>query len=128
MQEPRYRLRSQDGRHVGYGLGSHLVSLGNESTAYVYASRNDAITAARAFERQLGISISIEEYWSDQGNRIRVGDHVRFTRPISPEERGERFVVLELRGDRALVSAAESAMKITPTFVYRLSDLEIVPR
>ena len=125
MQEPRYRLRAPDGRLAGYGLGSHTVSLGDGSVAYVYASRDDAIAAARAFGAQLGVPLSIEEYWSDQDNGLRVGDRVRFTTPASPEERRERFVVLELRKDRALVRAAESGMHITPTFVYLLSDLAV---
>ena len=125
MQEPRYRLRSPDGRLAGYGLGSHTVSLGDGSVAYVYSSRDDAISAAEAFEAQLGISLTVEDYFSDQASSIRVGDRVRFGAPTSPEESGERFEVLELRDDRALVGMIESGMKITPTFVYQLSDLEL---
>ena len=127
MQEPRYRLRSPDGRLAGYGLGSHTVSLGDGSVAYVYSSRDDAITAAQAFEAQLGISLIVEIYFSDQASSIRVGDRVRFTTPASPEEHGERFEVLELRDDRALVRVIDSGMKIIPTFAYLLSDLELDP-
>ena len=125
MQELRYRLRSTDGRLAGYGLGSHTVSLGDGSVAYVYSSRDDATAAANAFGAQLGIPLLIEEYLPDQVRNIRVGDRVRFATPTSPEELGERFEILELRDDRALVRVIHSGMKITPTFVYLLSDLEL---
>ena len=125
MQEPRYRLRSDDGRLAGYGLGSHTVSLGADSVAYVYSSRDDATCAANAFGSQLGVPLLIEEYLPDQARNVRVGDRVRFATPTSPEEHGERFEILELREDRALVRVIDSGMKITPTFVYLLSDLEL---
>lgn len=127
MQELRYRLRSTDGRFAGYGLGSHTVSLGDDSVAYVYSSKHDATVAASAFGTQLGILLLIEEYLPDQARNIRVGDRVRFVTPTSPEELGERFEILELRDDRALVRAIDSGMKIIPTFVYLLSELELGP-
>jgi hypothetical protein len=48
---------------------------------------------------------------------------VRFKNPTKAEA-GERFTVLEVRGDRVLVEDAASTMRIAPTFVYLISDLE----
>ena len=124
MHDRRYRLKSPDGRFAGYGHGSHTVTLGDSSTAYVYSCRDDADRAAHAFGTQLGVVLSVEEYLPGQDG-LRVGDRVRFRSPLSPEECSERFDVLELRGDRALVRTVDSGMRIVPTFVYLLSDLEI---
>ena len=57
---------------------------------------------------------------------LRVGDEVMFARPLTDDERIERFVVVELRGDRVLVSMKESGMSIVPTFVYLQADLTTV--
>lgn len=50
---------------------------------------------------------------------------VKFSNPHTEEERTERFVVVENRGERVLV-AAVCEMTIKPTFVYLHSELETV--
>lgn len=54
---------------------------------------------------------------------LRVGDEVKFADPITANERIERFVVAELRGERVLVAMKDSGMSIVPTFVYLVEDL-----
>lgn len=119
----RYRLQSADGRYASYRLGSHTVSLADETTAYVFRSLGDAEAAAITFGRQLGIALSIITYPRAPG-RIRVGDRVKFSNPQAQEESAERFEVLELRGERALVRSIGSPMRITPTFVHLVDELE----
>ena len=57
---------------------------------------------------------------------LRVGDEVKFSRPLTDDERIERFMVVEFRGDRVLVAMKESGMTIVPTFVYLQADLKSV--
>ena len=57
---------------------------------------------------------------------LRVGDEVKISRPLTDDERIERFMVVELRGDRVLVAMKESGMTIVPTFVYLQADLTAV--
>ena len=57
---------------------------------------------------------------------LNIGDEVKFSRPLTDDERIERFVVVELRGDRVLVAMKESGMAIVPTFVYLQADLKSV--
>ena len=57
---------------------------------------------------------------------LRVGDEVKFVDPKTDDERIERFVVAELRGDRVLVAMKDSGMRIVPTFVYFESDMVAV--
>ena len=59
-------------------------------------------------------------------NSLNIGDEVKFSRPLTDDERIERFVVVELRGDRVLVAMKESGMSIVPTFVYLQADLTTV--
>ena len=59
-------------------------------------------------------------------NSLNIGDEVKFSRPLTDDERIERFVVVELRGDRVLVAMKESGMAIVPTFVYLQADLKSV--
>ena len=59
-------------------------------------------------------------------NSLHIGDEVKFSRPLTDDERIERFVVVELRGDRVLVAMKESGMSIVPTFVYLQADLTTV--
>ena len=54
---------------------------------------------------------------------LRVGDEVRFADPKTDDERVERFVVAELRGERVLVAMKDSGMTIVPTFVYLAEDM-----
>ena len=54
--------------------------------------------------------------------QLAVGQLVRFVAPLSEDERGEKFTVLELRGERALVEFV-CEMSIRPTFVYLAADL-----
>ena len=58
---------------------------------------------------------------------MNIGETVRFSNPLTPDEAAERFTVLEIRGDRVLVEFICS-MHLLPTFVYLLSDLEPVTR
>ena len=60
------------------------------------------------------------------GSPLNVGDEVKFARPLTEDERIERFMVVELRGDRALVAMKDSGMAIVPTFVYLQADLTTV--
>jgi hypothetical protein len=53
---------------------------------------------------------------------LQVGQTVRFAAPESPDEEAERFIVLELRGDRVLVEFICN-MRIKPTHVYLVADL-----
>lgn len=53
---------------------------------------------------------------------LQVGQTVRFAVPKSPDEETERFVILELRGDRVLVEFI-CDMRIKPTHVYLIADL-----
>jgi len=55
---------------------------------------------------------------------LNIGDEVKFSRPLTDDERIERFVVVELRGDRVLVAMKDSGMTIVPTFVYLQADLK----
>ena len=59
-------------------------------------------------------------------NSFNIGDEVKFSRPLTDDERIERFMVVELRGDRVLVAMKESGMTIVPTFVYLQADLTAV--
>ena len=54
---------------------------------------------------------------------LRVGDEVKFVDPKTDDERIERFVVAELRGERVLVAMKDSGMSIVPTFVYLARDM-----
>ena len=54
--------------------------------------------------------------------QLAVGQLVRFISPLTEDERGENFTVLELRGERALVEFV-CEMNIRPTFVYLAADL-----
>lgn len=56
---------------------------------------------------------------------IPVNTIVKFSEPQTEDERTERFVVVENRGERVLV-AALCEMTIKPTFVYLCSELETV--
>ena len=51
-----------------------------------------------------------------------VGQTVKFAVPNSPDEETERFIVLELRGDRVLVEFI-CDMRIKPTSVYLVTDM-----
>lgn len=119
----RYRLRVADGRFAGYAFGPLSASLSGEDTAYVFRQRPDAQAVAKAFEKQLGLVLSVAEYPAIRGT-VRVGDRVKFVSPDSIDEEGERFEVLELRGDRVLVRILNSGMQIEPHFVYRSKELE----
>ena len=57
---------------------------------------------------------------------LRVGDEVKFVDPKTDDERIERFVVAELRGDRVLVAMKDSGMRIVPTFVYLARDMVVI--
>lgn len=50
------------------------------------------------------------------------GDLVTFTNPQA-DETGLRFIIVEMRGDRAMVRHDDSCMSIKPTFVYPVADL-----
>ena len=54
---------------------------------------------------------------------LNIGDEVKFWHPLTDDERIERFMVVELRGDRVLVAMKDSGMTIVPTFVYLQADL-----
>lgn len=55
---------------------------------------------------------------------LRLGQTVRWASPKNEDERGERFIVRELRGDRVLVSARYWPHgSIVPTWVYATADL-----
>ena len=47
----------------------------------------------------------------------------RFVKPEA-DEKDLIFTVVELNGDRATVRHDDSPMKIKPTFVYKVADLE----
>ncbi len=54
---------------------------------------------------------------------------VRFARPVDAEEGALRFVVVEDRDDRVLVSCPaqwSQFHRIAPTFCYAKSDIELV--
>jgi hypothetical protein len=56
------------------------------------------------------------------------GQIVTFREP-EPDEVGETFIVLEMRGDRVLVGSRNSAFenwRIKPTSVYLVADLRTV--
>lgn len=57
---------------------------------------------------------------------IRPGDEVRFANPMTVGEEIERFMVLELRGERVLVAMKNSDMRIVPTFAYLTTDMQAV--
>ena len=57
---------------------------------------------------------------------MKDGDVVKFREPTDTEEASERFIVLELRGDRVLVGDVNTQMAIRPTFVYLCAELETV--
>ena len=54
---------------------------------------------------------------------LTIGDVVKFAHPHTDDERIERFMVVELRGERVLVAMKDSGMTLVPTFVYLQSDL-----
>jgi hypothetical protein len=57
---------------------------------------------------------------------MKRGDIVKFRKPGAGEA-GREFVILELRGDRVLVGVTDPhRYGIAPTFVYLVSDLELV--
>lgn len=51
------------------------------------------------------------------------GEVVRFVAPATAAEGLETFRILEVRGDRMLVTPVTSALAVAPTFVYLASDL-----
>jgi hypothetical protein len=54
-------------------------------------------------------------------------DVVKFKEPINEDEKEALMVVLEMRGDRALVSDLRfSDWSVSPTDVYPVTDLEVV--
>lgn len=57
---------------------------------------------------------------------MNVGSQVKFSKPESNEV-NDRFVVVEMRGDRVLVSdnSGHRDWSIVPTFVYLVSDLVV---
>lgn len=58
--------------------------------------------------------------------QFEVGDEVKFAAPLTRDEEEERFIVMELRGDRILVALKDSGMSIVPTFVYAVEDLVVL--
>lgn len=57
-----------------------------------------------------------------QGSTMERGNVVTFKEPTS-DEINDRFVVVEMRGHRALVALMDSDFAIVPTFVYATDDL-----
>ncbi len=58
---------------------------------------------------------------------MKAKDIVRFKTPLDEDEKTALMVVLEMRDPRVLVSDLRSKDKsIIPTFVYLVSDLEVV--
>lgn len=53
---------------------------------------------------------------------LDVGQTVRFREPLTDDEREERFIVIELRGERVLVEFI-CDMNIKPHHVYLMADL-----
>lgn len=53
---------------------------------------------------------------------FNTGDAVRFRDPLTREEEGERFEVLEMRGERVLVVYL-CDLPIPPTYVYPVGDV-----
>lgn len=49
---------------------------------------------------------------------------LKFKSPLSADEQQEAFELIEVRGDKVLVSLVNSGMAIVPTFVYLAADLE----
>ena len=125
QDEMRFRLQAKDGRFAGYGAGSQTASLGDESTAYVFRSAMEAEVAALKLSKLLGVEIAAMEYPAVAGG-FRVGDRVRFALPLSADEAMECYELLELRGDRALARLLNSGMRIEPTAVLALRDLQAV--
>jgi len=125
QDEMRFRLQAKDGRFAGYGAGAQTVSLGDESTAYVFRSAMEAEVAALKFSKLLGVEIAAMEYPAVAGG-FRVGDRVRFALPLSADEMMECYELLELRGDRALARLLSSGMRIEPKAVLALRDLQAV--
>lgn len=123
LDEMRYRLQAKDGRFAGYGAGNQKASLGNESTAYVFRSAQEARMEAIKSSKLLGVEITVVEYPAVTGS-FRVGDHVRFALPLSADEATERYELLELRGNRALARLLNSGMRIEPTVVLTLQDVQ----
>ena len=125
QDEMRFRLQAKDGRFAGYGAGAQTASLGDESTAYVFRSAMEAEVAALKLSKLLGVEIAAMEYPAVAGS-FRVGDRVRFALPLSADEAMECYELLELRGDRALARLLNSGMRIEPTAVLALRDLQAV--
>lgn len=55
---------------------------------------------------------------------MKPGQTVKFLAPLSIAESGDRFTILELRGNRMLVELV-CTMSFKPTFVYLTSELEV---
>ena len=53
---------------------------------------------------------------------MQISQQVKFAAPLTADEATERFVVVELRGERVLVEFI-CDMPIRPTFVYIAADL-----
>lgn len=53
---------------------------------------------------------------------MRINDLVKFAKPTK-DEIADRFIVLELRGDRVLVGMLNTGMRIMPSAVYLVADL-----
>lgn len=56
---------------------------------------------------------------------MKVGQTVKFANPQNAEEQAERFVVIEIRGDRALLEyiTGFNGWSIKPQVVYEVSEL-----
>lgn len=112
---------------------------GSTDTSSFYSSKKEALASAkRAFPHlhpegdvYVGSEYGwIEVYEADWENpsSLAVGDVVEFRDP-SPSERGLQFEVLELRGERVLVSSRDPHWRgalIVPQSVYLVADLKKV--
>ena len=60
---------------------------------------------------------------SEAQEEKKAGQVVRFAHPETKAEAAERFRVIEMRGERVLVTPTDSDMAIPPTFSYLATDL-----
>ncbi len=70
----------------------------------------------------MAASVAYNAWMASSEIPLAVGQSVKFINPLTDDERGERFTVLELRGERVLVEFI-CDMTIRPTSVYLAEDL-----
>jgi hypothetical protein len=77
----------------------------------------------------LSRAASTHSLFDSKRKKMKAKDVVKFKEPVNDEERDALMVIIEMRGDRALVADLRfSNWDLPPTDVYSVNDLEVVTK